>query len=211
MSKVIMKWNKKSSEWKIFSKTNIKFGTKYQASAIPLTSGIKSWCNDDSSLLPRGSGKCESKCGIAKSQIPVQSRITGGKATIINQYPWMAMIIMKEDPAIKQICGGTLITSRWVLTAAHCFGAHDVGEFNAMFITPGAIYVRLGEHDRFTSSESSLTKDFEVDTIVLHPSYTKQQVSKYTYCHNPSPSPSPKSKSRVQVEFKSKSKSRVQV
>ena len=96
MSKVIMKWNKKSSEWKIFSKTNIKFGTKYQASAIPLTSGIKSWCNDDSSLLPRGSGKCESKCGIAKSQIPVQSRITGGKATIINQYPWMAMIIMKE-------------------------------------------------------------------------------------------------------------------
>ena len=170
-----MKWDKVSNEWNIFSETNIDFGTKYQASAIPLTSGIKSWCNDDSSLLPRGSGKCESKCGIAKSKIPVQSRIVGGKETIINQYPWMAMIRMKTP--MKPFCGGTLITSRWVLTAAHCFG--NFGEFDAMFKTTSAIYVRLGEHDRLTSSESSLTKDFEVDTIVLHPFFTKQQVSKY--------------------------------
>ena len=170
-----MKWNKKLSNWNIFSKTNIKFGTKYQASAIPLTSGIKSWCNDDSSLLPRGSGKCESKCGIAKSKIPVQSRIVGGKETIINQYPWMAMLRMKTP--FKAFCGGTLITSRWVLTAAHCFG--EFGEFNAMFKTMSAIYVRLGEHDKLTSSESSITEDFDVDTIVMHPSFTKQQVSKY--------------------------------
>ena len=171
-----MKWNKKSSDWNTFSDTNIKFGTKYQASAIPLTSGIKSWCNDDSSLLPRGSGKCESKCGIAKSRKHAQARIVGGKETIINQYPWMAMIRMKT-PMKKPFCGGTLITSRWVLTAAHCFG--EFGEFNAMFKTMSAIYVRLGEHDKLTSSESSITEDFDVDTIVMHPSFTKQQVSKY--------------------------------
>lgn len=44
-------------------------------------------------------------------------RIVGGYSTTINEAPYLVQI--KDDDAM--LCGGTLITRRHVLTAAHCF------------------------------------------------------------------------------------------
>jgi secreted trypsin-like serine protease len=44
------------------------------------------------------------------------SRITNGNTAARGQFPWQAALVI--DGAY--FCGGSLISSLWVLTAAHC-------------------------------------------------------------------------------------------
>ncbi|KAJ2945113.1 hypothetical protein O0L34_g9172 [Tuta absoluta] len=76
-------------------------------------------------------------CGIESF---AGDRIIGGKDTSIDQYPWMALIEYKKRDKLKLLCGGALISGKYVLTAAHCVK----GEI--LFLgTPRN--VRLGEYD----------------------------------------------------------------
>ena len=71
----------------------------------------------NSALIPEG------KCGKMK----VDGRIVGGedvealrivKGTVIHRHPWMARLSFLKHG--NSFCGGTLISRRHVLTAAHC-------------------------------------------------------------------------------------------
>jgi Trypsin len=64
----------------------------------------------------------------------VQSRIVGGNATTIGEWPWQAAITL--NPEIysgnafqRQFCGGTLVTLSIVVTAGHCVYDFQNGEF----------------------------------------------------------------------------------
>ena len=50
------------------------------------------------------------------------SRIVGGKAVDLGAYPWLANLgyRVRGSDKTKFSCGGSLISSRHVLTAAHC-------------------------------------------------------------------------------------------
>merc|ERR1712228_834889 len=106
------------------------------------------------------SGGC--KCGIKKT-----SRIVGGTETEINEYPWIASIADSQE---SQFCGGTLIASQWVLTAAHCMFKDQAGTQPQ---AAGDLLVVLGEHDLQTEGEASkiAKKVVKVSKIINHKDY----------------------------------------
>ncbi len=47
-------------------------------------------------------------------------KIIGGDKAEADDWPWMVALVNGPDNYENQMCGGALIDSRWVLTAAHC-------------------------------------------------------------------------------------------
>lgn len=43
--------------------------------------------------------------------------IVGGVESARGRWPWMVSLIREK----KQVCGGSLLNRRWVMSAAHCF------------------------------------------------------------------------------------------
>ena len=56
-------------------------------------------------------------CGVKGRQ----TKIVGGQATSMNEYPWQAGIM---DAQGGVFCGGTLVNERYVMTAAHCLDGY---------------------------------------------------------------------------------------
>ncbi|TRY73974.1 hypothetical protein TCAL_13251 [Tigriopus californicus] len=59
------------------------------------------------------------QCGVPNRQ----NRIVGGQDTEVNEYPWQVYVATTNpsNPEQAATCGGTLISDRFVLSAAHCF------------------------------------------------------------------------------------------
>jgi len=75
-------------------------------------------------------GSCS--CGLPNRSM----RIVGGQETEVNEYPWQVGLVSAGGR--QPWCGGTLISDRHVLTAAHCTAA--------MGSDPSRIAVIVGEH-----------------------------------------------------------------
>ncbi|XP_049496373.1 serine protease 44-like [Panthera uncia] len=77
-------------------------------------------------------------------------RIVGGMAAPRRKWPWHVSLQINN----KHICGGSLIASRWVLTAAHCVTGHE------------DYTVRLGDKSLYPNSKTTLV--VPVEDIVCH-------------------------------------------
>ncbi|ODN06133.1 Coagulation factor X [Orchesella cincta] len=96
----------------------------------------------------------ECTCGISYRE----ERIVGGRIAEINSYPWLTALMYKG----KFYCGGTLISDRYVLTAAHC--VHGVPK--------DQITIVFGEHDRNFTEESD-TEYRKIGTIIRHVGFNR--------------------------------------
>ena len=97
-------------------------------------------------------------------------RIVGGiEVADPHMYPWMAGLVYESpqssEKAGKVLCGGVVISSNVVMTAAHCI-AESKGKSGETFSLKK---VRLG-HTNLTSDESF---DVVIDSILIHPNYTR--------------------------------------
>ena len=67
--------------------------------------------------------------------------------------------------------GGSLIASRFVLSAQHCFQAHE--QYNLTQAEPSDVRIMLGQHDRTLAGESEIWfKRVAVEKIIRHPNGT---------------------------------------
>lgn len=56
-------------------------------------------------------------------------RIVGGDVAPLGSFPWQVLV----EFAAGGICGGTIIASRWVVTAAHCFANKPQEQISLLF------------------------------------------------------------------------------
>lgn len=86
--------------------------------------------------------------------------IIDGTAAKPREFPHMAVLGIKANSAYKWICGGSLISDRFVLTAAHCI----IDELNI---------VRLGDSNLLKTTDDQYAGNFEISENIVHPGYNR--------------------------------------
>lgn len=74
-------------------------------------------------------------------------RVVGGKEAVHGSWPWMADLQMKLIEPNGHTCGGALINSQWVLSAAHCF-------LDPMMRRPSGWRIHIGNYHKFKKDSS---------------------------------------------------------
>ncbi|XP_033835213.1 plasminogen activator, urokinase a [Periophthalmus magnuspinnatus] len=85
-------------------------------------------------------------------------KVVGGRFTPIESQPWVAAIFHSR----RLLCGGSLISPCWVLTASHCF---DGLEQSRKQLT-----VYLGK-SAVNETNASKEQKFMVEKLIIHPKY----------------------------------------
>ncbi|XP_035912354.1 serine protease easter-like [Anopheles stephensi] len=103
------------------------------------------------------------------------NRIAYGNATRVFEFPWMVLLRYESNGQLSDRCGGSLINSRYVLTAAHCVRTSS---------TIRLVKVRLGEHDKrqdvdchvFSDGEEDCADpaiDVDIESMTVHKEYNR--------------------------------------
>ncbi|XP_033149802.1 spaetzle-processing enzyme [Drosophila busckii] len=111
-------------------------------------------------------------------------RIIGGVETKLYEFPWMALLKYKKpNDEYGFHCGGTLINSRYVLTAGHCLASSKLDKYGWQLHS-----VRLGEWDTTTAPDcvtelgsgkrtcAPLHLDIEVEKRTIHELYVPNSI-----------------------------------
>jgi secreted trypsin-like serine protease len=122
---------------------------------------------------------------FAQSDGSVQPRIVGGSTASVSTYPWQAAVVYStaqlpnKNAHQRQFCGGSLLTSRIVITAAHCVAdtdpdcslscaLNDPGGDHTAKIDPNDVDVILG---RSTLTDTTQGAESTVSAVVPRSNY----------------------------------------
>ncbi|KAF5909212.1 transmembrane protease serine 3-like, partial [Clarias magur] len=97
------------------------------------------------------------ECGIRTN---FRTRIVGGNTSLPGQYPWQVSLQYQN----QYLCGGSLITNQWIVTAAHCVYG---------FANPALWTVQLD----LTHQPVSGAADLSVMKILFHSAYQPEGLS----------------------------------
>lgn len=88
--------------------------------------------------------------------------IHGGIQISRGQFPWLTAIYRKQSSGLRFLCGGSLVSSSTVITAAHCFKLKSIGA--------SQVVVYLGRHNLENYGEvGAVSRD--IRNLIIHPDY----------------------------------------
>ena len=105
--------------------------------------------------------KPQCNCGESHQAKRIVGRIVGGDPTEVNEYPWQVLLIYPNDKE-RLHCGGSIISNRHILTAAHC-----TVDPSLELLPISALRVILGEHVR----SDSVADIWTISDITNHPDF----------------------------------------
>lgn len=107
-------------------------------------------------------------------QVDLVRRIVGGTKADLKEFPWIGLVKYKTGRIFKYTCGSSLISNKYVLTAAHCISNLPYGY--------EIVAVRLGEYDHKTDPDCKFVdanqqecnppvQDIPIERLIPHPKY----------------------------------------
>ncbi|XP_071441258.1 serine protease snk-like [Hetaerina americana] len=108
--------------------------------------------------------RAEEWCMKYSEPCPYVTAVAGGVPALPNEYPHMAAVGYGARNNIQWLCGGTLISENFILTAAHCLRGGSAGP--ARWILLGTVNLALNE-----SYLGEAGQIHEVIRRIRHPGY----------------------------------------
>ncbi|XP_030590040.1 chymotrypsin-like elastase family member 2A [Archocentrus centrarchus] len=93
---------------------------------------------------------------------PILNKVVGGIDARQHSWPWQVSLQYKSGSNFYHTCGGSLISSQWVVTAAHCIGSYTYR-------------VYLGKHNLNTVSEPNSVA-ISPAKIIVHPNWDSYNI-----------------------------------
>ncbi|KAK1131810.1 hypothetical protein K0M31_015967 [Melipona bicolor] len=119
------------------------------------SSGGRFFCEVEALSRPQNPENCS--CGRKNP-----SRIVGGTNAGVNEFPMMCGIVDAIQRTV--FCGATIISDRYVLTAAHCMIGRDFQNLGVL----------VGDHDLETGTDTNATVLHRVIQAIIHPRYNER-------------------------------------
>ncbi|XP_051635950.1 suppressor of tumorigenicity 14 protein homolog [Manacus candei] len=113
-------------------------------------------------------GSDEMNCACGRHQIK-KNRIVGGEDARSGKWPWQASLQMGAQ---GHVCGASVISNRWLISAAHCFLDSD----SVRYSVPLGWRAYMGLHT--INGKSNHVAMRSIKRIIVHPQYD-QSISDY--------------------------------
>ncbi|MBF81998.1 MAG: hypothetical protein CL522_01130 [Actinobacteria bacterium] len=102
---------------------------------------------------------------ISSNSGDIQSDIVGGSPVSIDDHPYQVALEIATDPGWSMSCGGTILSSEWIITAAHCLEYLPNG--GSAYVTATSVSVASG----VTTLPAS--NYIAADQVHLHPEWNR--------------------------------------
>ncbi|CAH0595236.1 unnamed protein product [Chrysodeixis includens] len=113
----------------------------------------------------------QGQCGKVMLNNPIPL-VVNGTPTLEGQWPWQIALYQTQTVDNKYICGGTLVSHRHVITAAHCVTRKG----SRRVVNKNTLTVFLGKHNLRTSVAGVQIRF--VENIIVHPEYNATTFSR---------------------------------
>ncbi|XP_016079485.1 PREDICTED: urokinase-type plasminogen activator, partial [Miniopterus natalensis] len=111
--------------------------------------------------------KAAFQCG--QKALRPRFKIVGGKVTDIENQPWFAAIYRRHrGGSTTYVCGGSLISPCWVVSATHCFINYPRKENYIVYLGRSKLNSHTPGEMKFEVENLILHEDYSADTLAHH-------------------------------------------